>query len=130
MSGNEEHVARQKMAHTLRLAGLTWAEVAATDYAGGRLYSDGTAACRAAHAYRATFNVDDDQLSHRAMDMARFDALQRAMWRKALSGDLAAAKFVLQIMKARQDLLGIKGVQPPQKRDDPLDELAARRSAS
>lgn len=120
---------KQRIAFTLRLAGLTWPEIASHEYNGEPLYSEASAAQRAAKAYEESQAHGDDLMSHRAIDMARFDALQRAMWRKAIGGDLAAAKFVLQLMKAREDLLGVKGYQPPAKVNDPLDELARRRAA-
>lgn len=118
---------RQRVAFTLRLAGLTWAEVAAHQFEGEPLYSDASGAHRAAKVYEESHAHGDDLLTHRQMDLARFDALQRAMWRKALGGDIAAAKFVLQLMKAREELLGVKGYQPPAQVNDPLDELAYRR---
>lgn len=118
---------RQRIAFTLRLAGLTWAEIAAHDHNGEPLYSEASAAQRAAKSYQEGNAHGDDLNSHRAVEMARFDALQRAMWRKAIGGDLAAAKFVLQLMKAREDLLGVKGYQPPAAVNDPLDELSRRR---
>lgn len=122
-----DQAARQRVAYTLRLAGLTWAEIASHEYEGGRLYSNGTAAWRAAKTYRESSSAGDDLMSHRELDMDRFDALQRAMWRKAIGGDLPAAKFVLALMRARQEMLGLKGYTPPEQEVDPLDELAARR---
>lgn len=128
MKGNAADAAeRQRIAFTLRLAGLTWAEIAAHQHNGDSLYADASGAHRAARTYEESQQHGDDLLTHRALDMARFDALQRAMWRKAIGGDLAAAKFVLQLMKAREELLGVKGYQPKESVDDPLDELAARR---
>lgn len=124
----EEAAEKRKLAFTLKQAGLTWAEVAAQDYRGQRLFEHASSACRAAKTYEAEVIAQGDDLdTHRALDLARFDALQRAMWRKAIGGDLGAAKFVLQLMKAREDLLGLKGYQPKESVQDPLDELARRR---
>lgn len=120
---------RQRIAFTLRLAGLTWAEIAAHQHDGERLYSDGSAAYRAAKAYERSQPHAENLMEQRALDLHRFDALQRAMWRKAIGGDLGAAKFVLRLMMAREELLGLKGYQPAPAGDDPLDELAARRAA-
>lgn len=120
---------RQRMAFTLRVAGLTFADIAAHQHEDGRLYSDASGAYRAVKAYMDRHGHGDDLLEQRNIDMARFDSLQRAMWRKAINGDIAAAKFVLEIMKAREKLLGVQGYQPPTGAEDPLDELAKRREA-
>jgi hypothetical protein len=129
MPTSKEALEKSRMAFTLKMAGMSWAEVAAHDHNGEPLYSEGSAACRAAKAYIEQNDHGDDLLTHRAVDMYRFDALQRAMWRKALGGDLAAAKFCLELIKAREKLLGTQGYQPPETKVDPLDELASRRSA-
>lgn len=121
---------KARMAFTLHLAGLSWQEVADHQHEGEPLYAHYQSAYRAAKTYQESTAFGDNLMDHRATDMARFDALQRAMWRKAIGGDLAAAKFVLQVMRAREELLGVKGVQPADKQDDPIDELAARRGAS
>lgn len=120
---------RQRIAFTLRLAGLTWSEVAKHDHNGAPLYSDGSAAYRAAQAYEKSQAHGDNLMEQRALDMARFDALQRAMWRKALAGDLPAAKFCLELMKARQKMLGVQNLQARESIEDPLDELAKKRGA-
>lgn len=119
-----------RIAFTLRLAGLSWTEIAAHDHNGEPLYSSPGAAHRGAKVWEENHKHGDDLDEHRAVDMARFDALQRAMWRKAMQGDVAAGKFVLEIMKARERLLGLQGLQPKQVVDDPMDELAARRNTA
>ena len=118
---------KRKLAFTLRLAGLSWAEIASHEFNGGRLYEHGSSAANAAKQYEDELDFNDDLHTHRAIDLARFDSLQRAMWRKAIGGDLAAAKFVLMLIKAREDLLGVKGYQPKDSVRDPLDELSRRR---
>lgn len=122
-----EAAEKRRIAATLRLAGLTWDEVASHQHNGQRLYEHGSSAYNAVKKFEEEAQYGDDLDTHRALDMARFDALQRAMWRKAIGGDLAAAKFILQLMKAREDLLGVKGYQPKEMVRDPLDELAKRR---
>lgn len=124
-----ETLERQRIAFTLRLAGLTFADIASHQHNGANLYSDASGAYRAVQSYQESHGHGDDLMEQRAIDMARFDALQRAMWRKAIAGDIPAAKFVLEIMKAREKLLGVQGYQPPTGQDDPLDELAKRREA-
>lgn len=126
----EEIKERQRIAHTLHLAGMSWAEVAAHEHNGAPLYSDASGAWRGAKAFRQSMDYGDDLMEQRAVDMARFDALQRALWRKALGGDLGAAKFVLSVMTAREKMLGVQGLTPRDTAHDPLDELAKKREAS
>lgn len=121
---------KQRMAYTLRLAGLTWVEIAAHVHNGEPLYSEASAAHRAARTYEERHAHGDSLAEQRSIDMNRFDALQRAMWRKAIGGDLAAAKFVLQLMVAREKLLGLQNLTPRETVNDPLDELAKKRHAS
>lgn len=129
--GTSQAVAQEKskIAHTLRLAGMTWQEVADHEHEGGPLYMSAGAAHDAAKRYRESQDYGDDLMEQRATDMARFDSLQRAMWRKAMGGDLAAAKFVLALMQAREKLLGLHDLTPREGSGDPLDELAKRREA-
>lgn len=130
MSTARESSEKQRIAHTLRLAGMTWAEVAGHMHEGGRLYATPGGAHAAAKAYREAQDYGDDLMEQRATEMERYDALQRAMWRKALAGDLAAAKFCLSVMVAREKLLGAQGLTPRDTAHDPIDELAKKREAS
>ncbi len=50
--------------------------------------------------------VDD----HRALELARLDALQVALWEKAIDGDVKAAGMVLKIIEQRSRLLGLDKV--------------------
>ncbi|MDP9465798.1 MAG: hypothetical protein M3P31_00915, partial [Actinomycetota bacterium] len=43
----------------------------------------------------------------RALEVARLDALQQALWEPALTGDLRAVGQVVQIVAARSRLLGL-----------------------
>lgn len=131
MVASNHRAAREKrrIAHTLRLAGLTWAEVAAHEHEGHPLYEHAGSAHAAAKQFQEEADYGDDLMEQRALDMARFDALQRAMWRKAVGGDLASAKFVLTLMQAREKLLGLERLTPREGNGDPLDELAKRREA-
>jgi hypothetical protein len=111
------------------MAGLSWDEVAAfKDDRGEPLYSQASAAWRGAKAHMDRTGEGDSLGEHRRLDMERLDALQRAWWRKALQGDAAAAKLVLTVMRERAKLLGLQGLTPHEGNEDPLDELAARRS--
>ena len=44
---------------------------------------------------------------HRALELARLDALQVPLWDKAMNGDVKAAGMVLKIIEARSRLLGL-----------------------
>ena len=86
-------------------------------------------------AYKAFWKALDGREAeavedHRALELARLDALQAPLWEKALSGDVKAANAVLRIIDQRVRLLGLDnqntstGAQPVVV--DPGD-LAARR---
>ena len=47
--------------------------------------------------------VDD----HRALELARLDALQVPLWEKAMNGDVKAAGTILRIIETRSRLLGL-----------------------
>lgn len=68
--------------------------------------------------------VDD----HRALELARLDALQVALWEKAMNGDVKAAGMVLKLIEQRCRLLGLdkaNGVQAAQTVVMSPAELAA-----
>lgn len=130
MSNAQAASDKQRIAHTLRLAGMSWSEVAGHMHEGSQLYASAGAAYTAAKKYRDQHDYGDDLMEQRATEMERYDALQRAMWRKALAGDLAAAKFCLSVMVAREKLLGAQGLTPRDTAHDPIDELAKKREAS
>ena len=44
---------------------------------------------------------------HRALELARLDALQVPLWDKAMGGDVKAAGMVLKIIETRSRLLGL-----------------------
>ena len=63
-------------------------------------------------AYKAFWKAVDVRESeavedHRALELARLDALQVAFWEKAMAGDLKAAGMVLRIIEQRSRLLGL-----------------------
>ena len=53
----------------------------------------------------------EDVEDHRALELARLDRLQSALWDEALAGDLRAVREVLKIVQARTRLLGLE--RPP-----------------
>lgn len=54
----------------------------------------------------AASSVAMDQTSARVVELERLDALHRAVWAKALRGDVAAVDRALRIQEQRQRLLG------------------------
>ena len=63
-------------------------------------------------AHRAVFKALDDReaedVDHlRAIELARLDALQVALWDRAMDGDVEAVLAVLRIMDRRIRLLGL-----------------------
>ncbi|WP_323985904.1 terminase small subunit [Microbacterium plantarum] len=47
-----------------------------------------------------------DQTASRILELERLDALHRAMWKKAINGDVAATDRVMRLIELRQRLLG------------------------
>ncbi len=94
-------VDRQVAAVRLRRNGCTYDEIAATlGYAGrGSAFK---AVGAALHAVRSE-EVD----TYRALELARLDRLQEAVWDKAVHGNLRAVDTVLKIMARRASLLGL-----------------------
>lgn len=60
----------------------------------------------AVRAAIAASSVAMDQTSARIVELERLDALHRAVWAKALRGDVAAVDRALRIQEQRQRLLG------------------------
>jgi hypothetical protein len=91
----------------LRTAGLTYQEIA--DQLGyrnrGAVYNIIAAALKA----RTADAVDD--LQH--LEGARLDALQQALWAKAMEGDLPAVAAIVRIIQARCRLYGLTGKTTP-----------------
>ncbi len=72
-------------------------------------------------AYRVVRKALDENVAqaveeYREVEVARLNALQAAMWDKALAGDVHAVDAVLKIVSARVKLLGL---------DHPRTELSA-----
>lgn len=51
--------------------------------------------------------VADAVEQHRTLELTRLDALQTALWEKAMNGDVKAALGVLRIIERRSRLLGL-----------------------
>lgn len=97
---------RAKAAHLARLEGLTWQEVA--EYAG---YANASSAKVEVRAYlqRASLVLtDEEKLEHLHMEVDRLGTLQRAIWDKALEGDIKAVDACVRIINTRAKLLGLE----------------------
>lgn len=124
VSAEAAHKDTETRALALRMAGLSWDELAEFESDGSRSFSSAANARELAEAAleRAGAGVDE-----RALELARLDAIQRAFWRKALGGDATAAKVVLQVMAQRAKFVG-EGEQTPAQ-VSPLEALRAARRA-
>lgn len=93
-------------AHELRLTGMDWRAVAKIT---GYPTQD---ACRVAvSAYltkAAALLSKEQQLERLAAELDRLDVLTHAYWTMAVSGDVNAAKFVLDVSKQRARLLKLE----------------------
>lgn len=78
-------------------------------------------ATTAVQAAIAASPVAMDQSPARILELERLDALHRAVWAKALRGDVAAVDRVLRIQEARQRMLG----EPTRVKDAITDALEA-----
>ena len=63
-------------------------------------------------AYKALWKAVDSRVAeavdeHRALEIARLDALQLAVWDHAMAGDVKALNAVLRIIEQRSRLLGL-----------------------
>jgi hypothetical protein len=110
---------RQTDALSLRLAGKTFAEIAAE-----LGYSDKSGARNAVMAALRE-NVAEPNAEMRALELSRLDALQAALWTKATNGDLGSVDRVLKLMERRAKILGLDA--PPQKpAEGDIDDLIQR----
>ncbi|WP_336642327.1 terminase small subunit [Microbacterium sp. MMO-56] len=78
-------------------------------------------ATTAVQAAIAASSVALDQTPARILELERLDALHRAVWAKALRGEVAAVDRVLRIQEARQRMLG----EPTRVKDAITDALEA-----
>lgn len=95
---------RRKQSLTLRLSGMTYAEIA--ENLGVSNY---TAWQDVNQALADIPKSEADQL--REEEVGRLDRMQRAVWDAALAGDLQAMQTVLKIVDRRAKLLGLDAPQ-------------------
>jgi len=95
----------------LRSEGLSYREIAE------RLGVDTSTAYRRVQRALSAVPAEDVE-THRALELDRLDALQRAVWDKAIDGNLNALDRVLAIMSRRSKLLGLDA---PQRREHSLE---------
>lgn len=94
-------------AHELHLAGASWHAIATELH-----YASAKVAQMAVHAYLEKSAVDQGLERRReafALELARLDKLQAAVWDYALNGDLRAIVVVLKISAQRTALWGFGG---------------------
>lgn len=95
--------ARRARAIELRAQGLTYEQIAdALGYA-----NRGTVYRMVGRALEAQTVEAVDAL--RALEVERLDALQVAIWEKAMDGDVSSAREAIRIIAARCRLLGLEG---------------------
>jgi AraC-like DNA-binding protein len=94
---------RQAAALQLRESGMDLREIAAE-----LGYSDASGAYRAVRSALQTILPDETRDEYRRLEIARIDALQAAMWPRAIAGDAKAAGIVLRCVSTRSDLLGLE----------------------
>jgi predicted transcriptional regulator len=95
----------------LRSQGLSYREIA------DELGVDTSTAYRRTQRALSAVPVEDVE-SYRLLELDRLDALQRAIWDKAIDGNLNALDRVLAIMSRRSKLLGLDA---PQRREHSLE---------
>lgn len=99
---------RRAKAIQARLSGLDWQTIA--DRLG---YSSPAAACkdvsRALEQSRKAAQKAGEDL--RALELARLDRMQAALWPKVVKGDTRAADTVLRVMQRRARLSGLDSEQ-------------------
>ena len=128
---------RQELAYQLRMAGSTYAEIAATKdpKTGKRLYANAAGAHKAVKAVRERRGATVDPQVRGALvdqEIERIDRLQRALWSRAVQGDVDAVREVRQLILLRARLQGVvdgKGAESEKpEQGSVIDDLAARRA--
>lgn len=92
---------RRRQAVSLRLAGHTYQQIA------DRLGYRGHTGARAAVEKALREAIREPSREVITLELLRLDALQAALWPKALACDLAAVDRVLKVMERRARLLGL-----------------------
>lgn len=115
---------RQQQAWRLRLAGQTYAQIAAE-----LGYADASGAYRAIQQARRS-NIIEPNRELRELEIARLDELLSAVWERAMTGDEGAIDRVLKIQQRRASLLGLDAAPKlPEKDLDGLIEQELARIA-
>jgi hypothetical protein len=99
---------RAHEAHRMHMAGADWPTIASTlGYASAKSASMAVTA----HLQKAGLEHGVEQRRDALLfELDRLDALQVAVWDKAVGGDLKAAAFVVGLMERRVKLLGLDRV--------------------
>lgn len=109
---------RERKAVAARRQGFTYAEIAAV-----LGYADASGARRAVMRALDRFAVEDRSAvgELRALELARLDEMQSALWSQATQGDLRAVDTVLKIIDRRVRLLGLD--VPVQHEEITIDQI-------
>jgi hypothetical protein len=81
-----------------------------------------------AAALKACTTEAVDNLQH--LESARLDALQQALWAKAMGGDLPAVAAIVRIIQARCRLYGLTGKTPMPQPKTPRAVVLSRDEVS
>jgi hypothetical protein len=105
-----DNMRRQELAFQLYIAGASTQKIADSPdpgRPGQKLYSSGGAAWKAVQSAikRHTGQLDTEQTLQ--VELLRVDALQRALWPKAMAGDTWAVLRIKELMEHRAKLLGL-----------------------
>jgi hypothetical protein len=92
---------REQQVYELRLSGKTYREIAVITG-----YADSSGAYQAYQRARDSITIDSIE-EWIQLELERFNALQSALWPKALEGSIPAVNAILKISDQRAKLLGL-----------------------
>lgn len=64
------------------------------------------------YGFEAAYLTDQERKTALATEVARLDKLQVAFWQSAMMGDVQSGRMVLDAIKTRVDITGLKEVDP------------------
>lgn len=107
---NLDALRRQELAYRLFIAGASYAAIARTadpERPGETLYAHKGSAFHAVQSAVERHSGFVDTEAMRQVESQRIDALQRALWPKALNGDSWAVLRIKELMERRSKLFGL-----------------------
>lgn len=106
----KERWAKAEQAWQLRLGGKLPSEIA--EILGISNLNDVTRLLAERFEYDAAYLSDQDRKSMLAMEIARLDALQAAVWPSAMMGDPKSVDSAVRIVQARARIAGLEQIDP------------------